>query len=77
MLMPQHEQGFDVSDFFTGFQFVIVPPSRQVLTCHFIGMTAVTADLTTERLLVGAVFAIGEMTDWAFPRSIPANCKPD
>jgi hypothetical protein len=75
--MPQHEQGFDVSDFLTGFQFLIVPPSRQVLACHFVRVTAVTADLTTERLLIGAVFAIGEVTDRAFLRSIPANCKLD
>jgi hypothetical protein len=75
--MPQQQQGFDVSDFFTGFQFVIVPSSRQVLTCHFIGMTAVTAGLTTERLLIGAVFAIHEVTDRAFLRTVSRIDRDD
>jgi hypothetical protein len=68
--MPLHKQGFDVSPSLTGLQFSIAKPFGNVGRGIQIGVEAVIADHTTERLLIWSIGSICVVTHTAFLRGI-------
>jgi len=68
--MPLHKQGFDFSFGLAGLQFSIVKSFGNVSRGIQISVEAVSADCTTERLLIWSICSICVVTDTAFLRGI-------
>jgi hypothetical protein len=75
-LVSLGEYGLDRHAIRTRHQRLVIQPMRQILCRVDVGMRRVLADLTTERLLFGAVLASDMVTAMAFLRAVGARDCP-